>query len=123
MNPDSFYKQIGLRIQERRENQGRVQKELAGRLAISRGSLANIETGRQRIMVHQLYRIAAELELSPTDLLPPMPAKQIDEPQINIPVPSHLNPQQAKDVANFYSRVNTGRNPKKEEPHVTNIKR
>jgi transcriptional regulator with XRE-family HTH domain len=69
MNPDPMYKQIGAVIKARRKTLGLKQEVLAGRLGISRGSLANIETGRQGILVHQLYKYAAKLDLSPFDLL------------------------------------------------------
>jgi transcriptional regulator with XRE-family HTH domain len=38
---------------------------------ITRSALANIERGRQRIAIHQLYHIAKALQLEPSDLLPP----------------------------------------------------
>ena len=120
---EDIYRHIGAQIRAKRRKLKWKQELLASKLAISRGSLANIEIGNQRVLVHQLYRFAAELKLSPTDLLPPMPTDQINVEPSDIPLPSNLNPQQARDVANFYSRVNTGRNPKKEEQHVKNVKR
>lgn len=68
---EPIYAQIGELIQARRKKLELKQENLANMLGISRGSLANIETGRQRVLVHQLYRIAEKLELQPADLLPP----------------------------------------------------
>jgi transcriptional regulator with XRE-family HTH domain len=77
-----IYKQIGVTIQQRRKKLGLKQVKVASDLGISRGSLANIETGRQSVLVHQLYRFAEVLDLAPTDLLPPAlptPAPQLDD--------------------------------------------
>jgi len=71
MNNTDLYKTIGGAIRRRRKKMDWTQGELAGRVGISRASLANIETGRQSIVVHQVYSIAAALQLEPTDLLPP----------------------------------------------------
>jgi transcriptional regulator with XRE-family HTH domain len=120
---EDIYRHIGAQIRVKRRKLKWKQELLASKLAISRGSLANIEIGNQRVLVHQLYRFAAELKLSPTDLLPPMPADQTDVEQSDIPLPSHLNSQQAKQVTSLLSQVKTSQNPKKEEHHVKNNKR
>src|SRR6266852_9416336 len=72
MIPHQVYKQIGAIIKARRKTLNNMKQEkLAGLLGISRGSLANIETGRQGILVHQLYKFSAALQLkTPIDLLP-----------------------------------------------------
>ena len=49
---------------------GLTQQQLANQLGISRASLANVETGRQRILVHQLYELADQLSVNVSDLLP-----------------------------------------------------
>ena len=76
VSPDPIYTELGLLIRARRKALNLRQKSLASELGISRGSLANIETGRQSILVHQLYRFAAALRLPPHDLLPLLPADQ-----------------------------------------------
>lgn len=70
MNVPSLYRRIGTTIKGRRQQLGLTQQQLATVLGISRASLANIETGRQRLLVHQLYRLADKLDLQPEDLLP-----------------------------------------------------
>jgi len=69
---DPLYQKIGSLIQRRRKLLDMKQHDLAGKLGISRGSLANIETGRQSVLVHQLYKFANTLDLAPADLLPPV---------------------------------------------------
>ncbi len=48
-----------------------TQAELGGAVGLTRTSITNIERGRQRILVHTLFEIAAELGIEPRDLLPP----------------------------------------------------
>jgi transcriptional regulator with XRE-family HTH domain len=58
-----------------------TQDTLARRVGISRASIANIESGRQNVLLHHVYRLASALEFSKiSDLLPaqPKPATQED---------------------------------------------
>src|SRR5437016_6301362 len=90
MLPDPIYKQIGAVIKARRKKLGLKQETLAGMLGISRGSLANVETGRQNVLVHQLYRFAASLELSPFDLLPQPSSAPFSIDRTELPLPANL---------------------------------
>jgi transcriptional regulator with XRE-family HTH domain len=73
MNPESVYRHIGAVIRKgRKKFKPRLTQEaLAQRVGISRASLANIETGRQSVLVHQLYALAGALDLAPADFLLP----------------------------------------------------
>ena len=66
----ALYRRLGSTIKARRRVLGLTQHELAKRLGISRASLANMETGRQRVLVHQLYELAGQLNVSVQELLP-----------------------------------------------------
>ncbi len=95
-----IYKHIGATIQQRRKKLGLKQLKVASDLGISRGSLANIETGRQSMLVHQLYRFAEVLDLAPTDLLPQTlstPALQLNDWSDKMPV--GLNLSQKEQIA------------------------
>ena len=70
MNRPVLYLRLGQLIRERRRSLGLTQARLASQVKISRASLANIETGRQRVLVHQLYEFAEQLNLDLTALLP-----------------------------------------------------
>jgi transcriptional regulator with XRE-family HTH domain len=48
---------------------GITQQELAERTGMSRGSIANIETGRQRILLHDVETLARALGSSPKALM------------------------------------------------------
>ena len=75
MNPShrfvpALYKRVGSTIRDRRRELGMTQKRLSDKLEISRASLASVETGRQRIFIHQLYRFAEQLDTEVSALLP-----------------------------------------------------
>ncbi len=79
-----------------------TQGKLAAQVGISRASLANIETGRQSVVVHQVYSIAAALKLDPNDLLPPSSKRMsetddLDE-DIVLPASGLSNAQRAQII-------------------------
>src|SRR5436309_1364353 len=96
MNPDLIYSALGELIRRRRKHFKWTQARLAAQLSISRGSLANIETGRQKVLVHQLYAIAKALDWSPIDLLPPVDASETDT---TLRFSSELKPQQKEQIS------------------------
>jgi len=55
MKLEPCYKRLGKAIAEARTEAEMTQEQLAKHLKISRPSLANIEAGRQRIMLHQIF--------------------------------------------------------------------
>jgi len=115
--PDPIYKYLGAAIQQRRRHLGLRQRVLAAHLAISRGSLANIEIGRQGVLVHQLYRIAAALHLPPTELLPPIPTT----PRVNapsLPLPPDLKPMQRDQILRLMEGHGSELPPRKERKHA-----
>ena len=71
--PQRLYRSIGEAVRTRRRALDLTQQKLADRLGISRASLANIEVGRQRILVHHLYSLARELGVEVPTLLPTWP--------------------------------------------------
>jgi transcriptional regulator with XRE-family HTH domain len=100
MNPESIYAEIGERIRVSRRANRLKQHQLADRVGMSRASLANMEVGRQKILVHQLYAIAVALGLSPADLIPEAPApSRVDD----LPLPEDLKPQQRDQIARLLS--------------------
>jgi transcriptional regulator with XRE-family HTH domain len=123
MVPDPIYKQIGALIKARRNKLHLKQENIASELRISRGSLANIETGRQRVLVHQLYMFASALQLKPSDLLPPPPAAHLGTEHTDLPIPSGLKAQQKKQIANLFSQVDTDQKLEIEGSHDNTNKR
>jgi transcriptional regulator with XRE-family HTH domain len=68
---DLIYAEIGRRIREERDKNGWTQQELSDKTELTRSSIANIESGRQKIQVHVLYLFADLFKINPMDLLPP----------------------------------------------------
>lgn len=91
-----LYREIGQRLRAHRRRLGRKQGAVAEGLGILRSSLANIEAGRQRITVHTLYRICAELNLPIADVLPSV-SDFVKETPVSAISPDHL-PEQAQSV-------------------------
>lgn len=107
VTPDPIYKHIGELIRARRKTLEMKQETLSTLLGISRGSVANIEIGRQNVLIHQLYKIAAALQLSPFDLLPPPLTDQHKGDRTELPLPSDLKAQHKSQVALFFEQVDT----------------
>lgn len=66
----AFYGDFGERVRRARGNLS--QRALGERIGLSRGSISNIEAGRQHIPLHVLPILADTLGLAPQDLLAPI---------------------------------------------------
>jgi transcriptional regulator with XRE-family HTH domain len=105
MDSPDLYRALGSLIRRRRRVLELTQADLSGRLGISRGALANIETGRQQVFLHQLVRFASALEMKSVHELIPMP--QIDsEPNqpSKIPLPKGLTANEQSQVTRLLAR-------------------
>lgn len=112
MSQHWIYPVIGQRIRRRRKNLQLTQEALAPRLGMSRASLANIETGRQRLLVDQLYSVAEALNLTPGDLLPAMKSTETPAPE-KLPLPKDLNAKQKEQIKALLSSKQPTGLPKK----------
>lgn len=65
-----FYADFGQRVRAARETAGFTQRELADRLGLTRSSVANIEAGRQRALLHVAAAVAETTGTRPADLVP-----------------------------------------------------
>ena len=70
INSEDLYRGVGQRIRKIREERKLTQAELATIVSLTRTSITNIEQGRQKLLLHTLYDIAAALAVEPKDLLP-----------------------------------------------------
>ncbi len=71
MNEWSIYSALGQAVAIRRKAMSLTQAQVAARVGISRASIANIESGRQKVLLHQVYLLAEALKLpSIMSLLP-----------------------------------------------------
>jgi transcriptional regulator with XRE-family HTH domain len=120
MDSKPIYAHIGALIKTRRKHFKLTQETLATQLAISRASLANIETGRQKILVHQLYSLAAALDLSPADFLPAPSAvaPATVAASIDLPLPAGLKPQHKEQIARIFANPSPASQKPRGEDHA-----
>lgn len=80
MAGNPIYRAFGSAVSTRRKALGLTQAQLASKVNMSRASIANIESGRQNILLHHVYALAAALNfVKVADLLPPLPQKSTGE--------------------------------------------
>jgi transcriptional regulator with XRE-family HTH domain len=78
----NFYRTLGSRIRQlRRMNLS--QEQLAKASQLSRTSIVNIEAGRQKLLVYNLFQIAAALKSTPGALLAPLEPTKTEIPKID----------------------------------------
>src|ERR1700730_6769629 len=106
MTQEPIYKPLGGMIRQRRRRLELPQAELARRLGISRATLANIETGRQRVLVHHVYAFAEALDIKPGDLLPQVNKTGLASDWAQFPIPNDLKPQQKEQIALLIGPMN-----------------
>ena len=70
---------MGRKVANQRRKLGFSQTQLAHRCSFARGSIANIESGRQRPTLHTLWAIASELSVDMRSLLPSPEEYQMSE--------------------------------------------
>ncbi len=86
MTPEGIYRVVGQNIRRYRAGTHRTQAQLASQIGISRASLANIEAGRQQVLLHHLYAIADAFDLdSPSVLMPVPPSSDGDSTELPLP--------------------------------------
>lgn len=102
MGTADIYPLIGDAIRSRRKHLSLTQDKLAAALQISRASLANIEAGRQKVLVHHLYDIADALQLDVRDLLVETP-KVSSPTEQDVPLPPGLDDRQKLQILRVFS--------------------
>jgi len=71
---DGFYGEVGLRVQMQRKRAKLTQGEVASDLCMPRATYANVESGRQRVPVDVVWRLAVLFNV-PIHLLLPEPIR------------------------------------------------
>ena len=103
----AFYAALGRRIQAQRR--GRLtQEQLAARLdpPLTRAAIANIEAGKQGVLVYTLVQIATHLGVLAADLLPsdsgprelPESSEQLESALVKASVPRDASKRLARSV-------------------------
>jgi transcriptional regulator with XRE-family HTH domain len=104
-----IYRIIGTNLAARRRELRLKQAEVAESIGLTRASLANIESGRQKLMLHQVYRLAKALQVaSITDLVP----ANFSSDQASGPLKiegSDVNEAQLAQIEHYVRRAGGGR--------------
>lgn len=66
---EPVYRLFGAKVEQLRTILGWNQLDLAVKVRMSRGSIANIETGRQRILLADVEKFATAFQTSPKQLM------------------------------------------------------
>ena len=75
-----FYLDVGRRVRAARSVAGLTQAQLADRVGLRRSSIANLEAGRQRFLLHFVAAIAGALAVAVDDLVPTV---EVSEPSLD----------------------------------------
>jgi transcriptional regulator with XRE-family HTH domain len=67
---DPLYIEFGRLVREHRRRLQLTQVELGRRIGLTRTSITNIESGRQKVLLHQVFLIAKSLGVTADALLP-----------------------------------------------------
>lgn len=104
MRDREMYRLLGSRLRTRRDALRMTQQQLADKVGVSRASIANIERGRQNVLLHHLYALAEALEMpGPTDLLPSVVK---DDKATDVAITgSPINDRERASVNEFLSKV------------------
>ena len=76
---ERLYVLIGRKIEKRRRESNLTQTQLAQRSGLARGSIANIESGNQRVTLHTLWILADELDIDIRSLMPTKEEYSVDD--------------------------------------------
>jgi transcriptional regulator with XRE-family HTH domain len=109
---EPFYSALGKRISEVRERRGLSQARLGEMLKppVTRGSIANVESGKQRVLAHTLVDLAAALGVSVSDLLPdtnPQPERPSNADVATALLRENIPESVARDLARTFGHTPT----------------
>ncbi|MFF5006962.1 helix-turn-helix domain-containing protein [Streptomyces phaeochromogenes] len=97
---DRFYVSVGDRIRGARSAARLTQAQLATSLGLARSSIANIESGRQRLPLHVFALISETLNVNVAELLPDLREEQSTPELSNISERLHDADESSRDFVN-----------------------
>lgn len=108
MDQRQLYRRIGGLVREHRKQRQLTQEALSQGIGMSRAALANIEAGRQQMLVHQLYAIARVLEVKLAELLPAPTEDLLDGNGMEAQLPPGLSEMQRKQIMKLIKTAEEG---------------
>src|SRR5258708_1821479 len=107
-DPRVFYQVLGDLVRRKRKSLKLTQEKLAARRGISPASIANLETGRQQILIHQLFQLAKALD-TPVEAFLSATADEANNllaasgnanlALADLPLPKDLTPRQRSQIS------------------------
>lgn len=105
---ENIYKLLGENIAKYRASNRLTQTEFADKVSMSRASIANIEVGRQKVFVHQIYNFASALGLSNIqELLPDVYNSGVMDDEIAVTSASKLTSSEVERVRNYLKDISS----------------
>jgi transcriptional regulator with XRE-family HTH domain len=98
MQQKQLYRRVGTLLRERRKTRLLTQEALSQQMKISRAALANIEAGRQQVLVHQLYAAALALDCPVASLLPTPDELASSHSDLGMKLPTDLSEDQREQI-------------------------
>ena len=98
----TFYTKLGHNIRSSREKRNLKQEAIATHLGLTRISISNIETGKQKIQLHALVELAEYLKVSILELLP---ALEFTKTELSTKLEQKISRAEISDNANTVERV------------------
>lgn len=86
MESSTFNEIVGTNLRDLRKAKGLTQEDFAARSGFSRGTIANIETGRQTASGHQVFHLGSVLGLSTMDDIFPTLLTEDDGEDTEVPI-------------------------------------
>ena len=106
MRDEEIYLAFGRQVAARRQSLGKSQKQVAEKVGLSRASIANIESGRQSVLLHQVFALADALEMaSVAEILPIRPSPRVEEEMPLLMTGVEAGSREAAQVANLISMM------------------
>jgi len=108
-----IYKAFGRAVCTRRKELKLTQALLAARVGMSRASIANLESGRQNVLLHHAYHLAAALKFSRIhDLLPALPKLETEN---QVDTDKSVTARGKAELSSLIAAALATRNPAKAE--------
>jgi len=97
----NLYEIVGRRIRDTRKNAKLTQDNLAACVHLTRTSVTNIEKGRQKILLHTLFDLAAAMKVPVAQLIPD---SREEQPQIEQKLVNGLSPAEKQWIVGELSK-------------------
>jgi transcriptional regulator with XRE-family HTH domain len=98
---NNLYETVGRRIRDTRKIAKLTQEGLAARVNLTRTSVTNIEKGRQKLLLHTLFDLAAAMKVPVAQL---MPDQREDQPHFEQKLTNGLSAAEEKWIVGEISK-------------------